>query len=807
MIATLAALPTLGGAGEAQPAQLRLAEVLPDPEGNATEAEAEWTEIEVTGGGQLSGWALTDFDGALDFTFPSAEVAEGDRLVVANGHSTPGGVADGARMFFANKSWWTFDNPGDEVALVTPGGAVADALRWGAGQALDLTEPAQSAQGPVLPGASVGRRDGAVAWLHPTPGGPNLVLDRAADATVRLAGLVGAPGALASAFCAAEGHSFDPYLWTVAWAAHSVLLGDERLAPGRCLLAGAALESVPRDAVGASLGANLSYGAPFATASWNATTRVDLLDPWGTAALSFFPPVEDAPQGRGPRAWTACSCLGGWASAALSPFPPAPSFRGLEDLRVVRAGPELEGAAVALIENAASTVVLNAYLLTASSIRGALSDAARKGVFTRVLLESAPVGGISDANALSAKAVEQWNSSGVWVKAFATAPPNPARDHAKYAVADGHSFLVATENFVGAALSADDPNTGYALLGNSTPLSKDLTEVFDWDFALGADRTAPGRLAAGDLPIAAHAFTEGGPRAAVLASPEAGESSWVEVIDNASLRLDFALLSADMATAGPTGSIGRALLRACAKGAAIHGLLAGAFASTDTNENLAVARALVAAAAVLPCAGRFDLRIDARPSASTSVLHAKVLVADGLQAILGSHNWVRAAFASNREVSLWVESKDAAGSLEGMLELDFARADPVEAAPLSLSGDGRLGAAPTLEVRGGASPTYAALALGGTGAMVIVLFGARRRRRPGRPAGPPTLIDASVVPREGPSTPFDPIQRAALEELPPLAPPAREAFNPRADPPSASPRPDLRAATLPANAFELFEKG
>jgi phosphatidylserine/phosphatidylglycerophosphate/cardiolipin synthase-like enzyme len=807
MIATLAALPTGGGAGEAPAAQLQVAEVFPDPSGNMTEAEAEWTEIEVIAGGELAGWALTDFDGAVDFTFPAAAAVAGERLLVANGHTVPSGAPAGARVFFANKSWWTFDNAGDEAALLTPGGAVGDAISWGSGEAVDEMGSAAAAPGEVLAGASVGRSDGGVGWLRPTPGMANIALARAGEGRVTVAAVLGSAQTMAAALCVDAGQPFDPYLWTVAWGPHAVPLGEEPMAAGECLLAGAPVELALAQVAGASLGAPFSGSTVFSTASWNSSTAVDLLDPWGTVALSFHPPAEDGPVRRVPVLWTPCQCPGGWTGAAARPLSDALLLRPVEDLRIVRAGPELERAALALISGANTSIVLNAYLLTAASIQGALANASARGISVRLLLEAAPVGGVSQTNALSPESTEAWNTSGVWARAFGTAPPNPARDHAKYAIADGRSFLVATENFVGAALSADDPNTGYALVGNSTPLAGDLAALFEWDFALGADRTAPGRSIPDPAPKSLEVAGVGTASAALVVSPDVGVSNWVGLVDNATARVDFEVLSADLATAGPGAPLGRALLSACARGAAVHGLLAGSYEGTEGNENLAVARALMAAAAEASCVGRMDLRIDGRPETSRSVLHAKVLVVDGTRAIMGSHNWVKAAFASNREVSLSIESLEAAGSLEAMLALDFAGADPVEAAPLALGGDGQVGSPERLEVHGGGAPTYPTLAFVGAASMVMGLSRLSRRRRRARAAPFKSGPENAISPLDRPPPAFDPITRAAREESGPDEPPQRESFNPRADPPATSQRKDAGHAALPANAFELFEKG
>lgn len=72
--------------------------------------------------------------------------------------------------------------------------------------------------------------------------------------------------------------------------------------------------------------------------------------------------------------------------------------------------------------------------------------------------------------------------------------------------------------------------------------------------------------------------------------------------------------------------------------------------------------------------------IDVAFDTPLSLMHSKAVVVDGKVCIVGSTNWSRAAFKSNHEVALLVESGKLAGELtEGFEKIARGRAPPVEA--------------------------------------------------------------------------------------------------------------------------------
>jgi cardiolipin synthase len=418
-----------------------------------------------------------------------------------------------------------------------------------------------------------------------------------------------------------------------------------------------------------------------------------------------------------------------------------------------------------------------------------MARASARGVRVRLLLEAAPVGGVSADSALAAPALARWNASGVEAHAFAAGSPNPARNHAKFLVADGRRVLVSTENFVGAALTAAHPNTGYALALNSTELAGDLLQVFEWDLAMARPVSTgrPGVVVPLHAPDEADA---GASRAGVLVSPRGGPAEWAALVDSAAASVTVASLSADAETLGPASALGSALIDACKRGVEVRLLLA-AGASSAQGGNLEVARSLAASAHAAGCGEAFDARVDPRAPGSGSVLHAKVLAVDGRAAIIGSHNLVAAAFAANREVSVLLESAAAVSDLEAALSDDFKGGEPVEAARLELAPLTWIGSAEAQAASAPPAPMFFVLAAAGAGAIMGSLWLRRRpRRRPRRTAPPRAEADDAQ--------PLEP------EAPAPSGLPDALGFHPRALPPDDPAPPEPARPLLPPSALDLF---
>ncbi len=780
-----------------------------NPLGATAEAQGEWFELVAVSGGELGGIALTDNDGERDFVFPEGNVTAGETLLVANGQSAPPGAAKGARVFLAAKSWWTLDDAGDDLAVVSPDGSVQDHLRYGSGPAVDnLT--AQEANGSALPaappkGASVGRWGNEVRALVPTPGAPNRPLSTAGDASVRLAGLLQVGNEAAPLFCAAGVRPFNPYLWSLAVGTDRVVIDEDTPATAPCLVFGASFGDPWVSQAAALFGSSLQPYLLHAAFAWKEGDEVELRDPSEAVVGSTVGPSEATNGSLGAALLTPCACIGGWLVRPLWRVQPQSPPRAVGDVQVVRAGPELEGALAAFFSSASFTLDVNAYLLTAGSVEDALRKAAQRGVSVRLLLEGAPVGAPAQSTALGDAAMAAFNQSGVWVRKFNTSSPNPARDHAKYAVADGVSVAVLTENFVGAALTAEAPNVGFAVFLRSQALGSDLEAVFSSDFSHGRNASLMPRSLRAAAP-ASNDISSWSARGAVLLSPGVSTGPWVEAIGSAKSTVEVMSLSADMATIGPGSPLGDALLAACRRGASVRILFSSAFEDASNSTSLATASAL-AAAAFCPT---FEVRM--RPGSGTddALLHAKVLVIDGTRFILGSHNLVAPAFGSNRELSLLIEDNASAALLEASFSSEFAKGSPVAASPVDLEEGSALGSDEGATAPAPSGPgSFEILAFGGGAVTAFAHVRGRRRVRAAPKREPFWRKSAwSAQPTSTRPASPDPLALALLpddDEARDAPQPREPPFELRASPPALAPPPMPAPRVMPPTAFELFD--
>lgn len=134
---------------------------------------------------------------------------------------------------------------------------------------------------------------------------------------------------------------------------------------------------------------------------------------------------------------------------------------------------DIFGALREFIEHAQETVDVASYIFTSEAAAELLVSAEARGVEVRILLESRPVGGISDAEmevlcALSEAGVDVMLST------------SQRFMHAKYIVRDGESVLVSTENFV------NSPNRGWGATDSNPSVVRKFAEVFAADSSRAA---------------------------------------------------------------------------------------------------------------------------------------------------------------------------------------------------------------------------------------------------------------------------------------------------------------------------------
>ncbi len=132
------------------------------------------------------------------------------------------------------------------------------------------------------------------------------------------------------------------------------------------------------------------------------------------------------------------------------------------------------------LARASSFICLNVYEFESFALKDALRNAILRGVKVKILLEGSPVGGMSDEEE---EIVEELREAGAEVRFSA----EPFVNHAKYAVIDGESVIIMTENWGNSGVPHEKTfgNRGWGIILRSKELAEYFKNVFDADFRRG----------------------------------------------------------------------------------------------------------------------------------------------------------------------------------------------------------------------------------------------------------------------------------------------------------------------------------
>lgn len=290
---------------------------------------------------------------------------------------------------------------------------------------------------------------------------------------------------------------------------------------------------------------------------------------------------------------------------------------------------------VALIEDAETSLRLKIYLLTNDEIISALAAATNRGVDVRVLIEQYPVGG-GESNQKSADKLKE---AGVTVR---WAPAIYQLTHEKSLLIDGERALVATFNYTDSSFRN---NREYGLLTADPALVGEIAAIFDADWAgksYGSVRNPT-----------------------LVVSPLNSRQQIESFIDRAqtSLWLEENTLLDD--------GITDRLVAAARRGVTVRFL--GPLRTGETDLAADNYLRLQAAGAQV---GRL----------ANPYVHAKVLLADGERAMVGSVNLTRASMDLNRELGLVTEDAAVIAQIQRVFEGDWQRSRQVNPAPTGAIG-------------------------------------------------------------------------------------------------------------------------
>ena len=320
-------------------------------------------------------------------------------------------------------------------------------------------------------------------------------------------------------------------------------------------------------------------------------------------------------------------------------------------------------------------ILFAGYTFTDSAVADELVAAAERNVPVRVLVDGDPVGGMARQQA---DILDRLAAAGIDVRVLGGERARYEFHHAKYAVVDD-SALVATENWKHAGLGGNG-SRGWGVITDQPRVVRGLAETFradagwrdarpwtaysageTFESAPAANATYPTQFRPETVPVE---------ETHLLVAPDNAEARILDILGNATESIDIEQVS----LGGRQQPFVQASLAAARRGVDVRILLSGAWYAEEENRRLVAWLNERAAREGLPLEARL-----AKPRGDFEKIHAKGVVVDGDQAVLGSLNWNNNSARDNREVVLVLDG-EAVGAYYGrVFDADWPVPPPLPA--------------------------------------------------------------------------------------------------------------------------------
>ena len=335
--------------------------------------------------------------------------------------------------------------------------------------------------------------------------------------------------------------------------------------------------------------------------------------------------------------------------------------------------PDAPELATETLSSADRRILFAGYTLTDSAVADRLVAAAERNVTVRVLVDAAPVGGMARSQATI---LDRLAGAGIEVRVLGGDHARYDFHHAKYAVVDDRA-LVATENWKHAGLGGNG-SRGWGVVTDQPRIVRGLAETFradtGWRDARPWTTYRTGKTFE-SVPAANATYPpEFRPRSVpveethLLVAPDNAESRILALIDNATESLAVEQVS----IGGKRQPFVQATLAAARRGVRVRILLSSAWYAETENRRMVEWLNARADSENLPLEARL-----AKPRGQFEKIHAKGLVVDGDQAVVGSLNWNNNSARENREVVLVLEGEQVGLYFQRVFEADWPVPPPL----------------------------------------------------------------------------------------------------------------------------------
>ncbi|MGZ6331407.1 MAG: phospholipase D-like domain-containing protein [Bdellovibrionota bacterium] len=377
------------------------------------------------------------------------------------------------------------------------------------------------------------------------------------------------------------------------------------------------------------------------------------------------------------------------------------------DVEVAEAPTTDLGLAVAAIQSAQSTLLLNIYELTSPQIADALLGRINAGVQVEIIEEGQPVGGLSAAaKGIQTQLADAMKSSRAGDRLLEMSSKAGGKrrfryDHAKYAVIDGQRLLIGSENYspTGNPVPGTKGNRGWEVVIHDVAIAQTFESMFQSDADTSAgDLLDLTRSAALDVrrkpkpkpthpapiqPAPVNSAPVGNAPALEAAaitpvtSPDSSLKGLLALIDGAQTSLEIEQMTIDpnWGTHGGQSPLVDAILRAARRGVQVRVLLNDESVFNHSSKP-SKPKNPVTADSLNQAASSEGLSLTAKiadiKAMGVDYIHNKGALADGHLTLISSINWDENSIEKNRETAVLIDSADVNAHYLALFDRDWS---------------------------------------------------------------------------------------------------------------------------------------
>lgn len=329
--------------------------------------------------------------------------------------------------------------------------------------------------------------------------------------------------------------------------------------------------------------------------------------------------------------------------------------------------PDNDDTVMEVLSSAEDRIYLGGYTFSSRPVADELIRANERGVDVRVLLEGGPVGGISRREA---RLLDRLIENEVNVSVVGGPYARVDHHHAKYAVIDDRAMIV-TENWKPAGIGGHS-SRGWGVIVSESATVEALTEQFRADsrwrdaipwkeFRETVDLSEGGQ-ADGQFSQRYRPAEYESTNISLMIAPDNAEQEILTRLDDAEESIDVI----QVGVGGPDQPFVRALKRAANRGVRVRLLLSRAWYAREENQKVADT--------LERWAEKNDATLSvrlARPGDRFEKIHAKGMIIDGDEVLVGSLNWNNHSARDNREIVVALRGKGPATYFQSVFADDW----------------------------------------------------------------------------------------------------------------------------------------